>query len=225
MGLGGALLGGTIIGAISSDRASSRAADTVQDANLLAEQRIRESSEAARAAAIPLFGAAEQNALAGIQAALGTFGQTIPEQARLSQAGNVQAQQQLLAGLPQIQNAILGNQVDFGALQPTQLQQPNFDIFNQQLPPNISIEQALGGLFGSGQPPSGAASPIEGNQAAAAPFPFGGGNPVLFNPIGGGAGDGIGGGSSNIPLNFGISAPISPQLEQFAFGNLFNAER
>ena len=40
----------------------------------------------------------------------------------------------MLAGMPQYQNAILGNQVDYSQFQPTQLAQPNYDFMQTQIP-------------------------------------------------------------------------------------------
>jgi len=90
----------------------------------------------ARAAAIPLFGQARQDLQQGFQGALDVFGESLPAQAQAFQGGNVAAQEQLLAGLPQFQNAILGNQVDFSQLQPVQVQTPDLGFFQQQLPGN-----------------------------------------------------------------------------------------
>ena len=77
-----------------------------------------------------------------IQQALGILGQTLPQQLDVTQQGNVGAQGALLAGLPQIQNAILGHQVDLSGLQPQQL---TFDpSFAQQTLPNFqTIPQLL----------------------------------------------------------------------------------
>lgn len=94
----------------------------------------REGVEQARQDLFKLFPAAQQNLQQGFQGALDIFGQSLPAQTNVFQQGNVAAQQQLLAGLPQFQNAILGNQVDFSALQSTQLQMPDLGFFQQQLP-------------------------------------------------------------------------------------------
>jgi len=114
-----------------------------------------------------IFPAAQQNLAQGFQGALDVFGQSLPAQTQAFQQGNIGAQQQLLAGLPQIQNALFGNQVDFSQLQPTQIQ-PDLGFAQQQLPqfvdpfapppttstpstfPNtgIDIGGALGGGFG-----------------------------------------------------------------------------
>jgi len=84
-----------------------------------------------------LFPAAQQNAQQGFQGALDVFGQSIPAQTGVFQQGNVAAQNQILAGLPQMQNAILGGQVDYSALQPTQLQMPDLSFLQQQLPQTV----------------------------------------------------------------------------------------
>jgi len=80
-----------------------------------------------------LFGAAQQNLLAGQQAGLDLRGQVIPQQLETFQQGNIAAQQQLLGGLPQVQNALLGLPTDLTGFQPTRI---NFDpsFAQQQLP-------------------------------------------------------------------------------------------
>ena len=92
------------------------------------------ATKEAREAAIPLFGQARQDLQQGFQGALDVFGQALPAQTQAFQQGNIGAQQQLLAGLPQFQNAILGGQVDFSQLQPVQVQTPNLGFFQQRLP-------------------------------------------------------------------------------------------
>jgi len=94
------------------------------------EKATREAKEAA----LPLFGQARQDLQQGFQGALDVFGQALPAQTQAFQQGNIGAQQQLLAGLPQFQNAILGGQVDFSQLQPTQVQTPDLGFFQQRLP-------------------------------------------------------------------------------------------
>lgn len=63
---------------------------------------------------------ARQSQGQGFQGALDIFSQTLPQQAGLFQQGNMGAQQALLSGLPQMNNAILGRQVDYNAMQPQQ---------------------------------------------------------------------------------------------------------
>lgn len=95
----------------------------------------------ARQAAIPLFGQARQDLQQGFQGALDVFGQSLPAQVQAFQGGNVGAQEQLLAGLPLFQNAILGGQLDFSQLQPTQIQTPDLGFFQQQLPSTIQAQE------------------------------------------------------------------------------------
>ena len=75
---------------------------------------------------------AQQALAGGFQGASNIFGQALPQQANVFQQGNLAAQQQIAQGLPQFQNAILGNQVDFSQFQPVQLQQPDFSFLQNQ---------------------------------------------------------------------------------------------
>lgn len=108
--------------------------------NAAAQQLIAEQTEAARADILSLFPAAEQAAQQGFQGALDVFGQTIPQQVSAFQGGNVGAQQALLSGLPQIQNAILGRPVDLSGLQAQQL--PVDTSFAQQQVPQFQSSAA-----------------------------------------------------------------------------------
>lgn len=72
-------------------------------------------------------------------------GMAVPQQMRMFQQGNVGAQGQLLAGMPQFQNAILGLPYDNSALQPMAIRPPQMPQFGQQLP------QTPAWLLGGGQ--------------------------------------------------------------------------
>jgi hypothetical protein len=97
-------------------------------------QRFIESQGAqARSDAAGLFDASNINRNLGLQAGLDVLGQTIPQQFSTFQQGNVGAQQTLLAGLPQIQNAILGLPTDLSGLQPQSIDF-NTDFAQQQIP-------------------------------------------------------------------------------------------
>ena len=93
---------------------------------------------------MPLFNAAQGNALSGFQGALDIFGQSVPQQLEAFQGGNVAAQNALLAGLPQQQAAILGQQLNPNALQPTILGGFDPSMFQTQLPEFTTINDALG---------------------------------------------------------------------------------
>lgn len=125
----------------------------------------------ARQAAIPLFGQARQDLQQGFQGALDVFGQSLPAQVQAFQSGNVGAQEQLLAGLPLFQNAILGGQLDFSQLQPTQVQTPDLGFFQQQLPSTIQAQQesALNSGLGPFTPNNPAFDGLMGPFQVAAP--------------------------------------------------------
>jgi len=112
------------------------------DANRRAEQFIKQSGQQARSDALGLFPGADINRNLGFQSALDVFGQTIPGQIDAFQQGNFGAQQQLLAGLPLQNNAILGLPTDLSTLQPQRI---NVDtgFAQQQLPQFITTPELL----------------------------------------------------------------------------------
>jgi hypothetical protein len=146
--------------------AQKDAAQEVAKSNREAQQILNENLATAKGEAIPLFQGAEQNLLGGFQGALDVFGQSLPAQTQAFQQGNVNAQQQLLAGLPQIQAALLGGNVDLSGLQPSSVDTSNLGFFQQQLPDFQTISQALP-QFQQGQ-----VGPQQGGQS---PFFSGGG--------------------------------------------------
>lgn len=115
------------------------AQDAQVKANAAAQQFIAQQAQAARGDVLRLFPQAQQNLAQGTQAALDVLGQTVPQQFSTFQQGNVGAQQALLAGLPQIQNAILGQPVNLSGLQPQTIE---FDagFAQQQLPGSLAVE-------------------------------------------------------------------------------------
>jgi len=161
--------------------AERRAGDIQADSFREGQDILRESAARAESQVLPLFGAAQENLLTGAQGALDIFGRTAPAQIEAAQGGNLTAQQTLLAGLPQFQNAILGGNVDFGALQAQVQQAPGADFFQQQLPQFTSINDALG---------------LSANQNPQAPI----GTPQL--PIGNNPGFNGGLGGFNTPIQF-----------------------
>ncbi len=99
-----------------SEDDSSQKAQIRQNAQ--AKDLIERNSIQARADALDLFPTSDVNRNRGLQAAFNVMGGTIPQQFDTIRQGNVGAQQALLAGLPQIQNAILGQKVDLTGLMP-----------------------------------------------------------------------------------------------------------
>ena len=112
-----------------------------KQANKRTQQFIEQQGGIARADVLPLAGGAFENINLGSQAALDVLGQTIPQQFGTFQAGNVGAQQNLLAGLPQFQNAILGLPTDFSGFQTQQI--PVDTSFAQQQLPDFVGPQGL----------------------------------------------------------------------------------
>ena len=98
----------------------------------------------ARGDAFGLGPAREANQNMGFQSALDVYGQTIPQQLSTFQQGNMGAQSQLLAGMPQFHNAIMGLPVNYNAFQPTQISyDPSFA--QQTLPQFIGSGEVLAG--------------------------------------------------------------------------------
>ena len=123
-------------------------------ANAAAQRFIEQQAGQARQDVIGLSAGSEGNRDLATQAALNIFGQTIPQQINAFQGGNFGAQQAILGGLPQIQNALLGLPVDFNALQPTMLD-VDTSFAQQQLPEFLRSGALLGGLTGTASPSAG----------------------------------------------------------------------
>jgi hypothetical protein len=131
--LAAAVAGTAVVGGIVARNATNKSINASEAAGERASEQLNQSTAKAREDLFKLFPAAQQNTQQGYQGALDVFKQTLPQQAGVFQAGNVAAQNQLLAGMPQFQNAILGAPVDYRQFQATQLQQPNMNFANQQL--------------------------------------------------------------------------------------------
>ncbi len=108
--------------------------------NQQAKDLIERNSIQARADALDLFPTSDINRNRGLQAAFNVIGSTIPQQFDTIRQGNVGAQQALLAGLPQIQNAIMGNKVDLSGLMPESISVDT--SFAQQQVPNFRLPVA-----------------------------------------------------------------------------------
>ena len=144
-GVATAIAGSAGLGALAGDRASSKAADAQKSSSKKARKATKRAADEARGDINRIFPQAQQTARQGFQGALDVFGQSLPAQTNMFTQGNIGAQQAILSGLPQIQNALLGGNVDLSQLQTFQAQQPHFDFFNQQLPENEALNQALAG--------------------------------------------------------------------------------
>lgn len=134
----------------------SSAQDAQMAANTDSQEFIKQMMNRGRNDALTFAPASDANRNMGFQSALDVYGQSMPQQVDTFQQGNMGAQAQLLAGLPQFQNAIMGAPVNYNAFQPQQIQyDPSF--MQQQLPQFISTASLLGGLD-QGQPAAPAAN-------------------------------------------------------------------
>ena len=133
MGVGAAIAAAAVVGAVATTASSNKAANAQKDAAKTASGQLNSSTGAAKEDLFKLFPAAQQNSQQGYQGALDVFNQSVPQQIEFGQSGNIAAQNQLLSGMSQYQNAILGNPVDYSQFQATDLGSPNLDFLNQQL--------------------------------------------------------------------------------------------
>lgn len=136
-GVATAMVAAAVIGGVASNKASKKAAKASVKSSDASIRATQQAAEEARGDVNRLFPQAQQVANQGFRGALGVFGESVPAQFDVFQQGNVGAQQQVLAGLPQIQNAILGGNVDLSGLQPFQVQNVPTDFLQQQTPFDI----------------------------------------------------------------------------------------
>lgn len=143
----GDVLGNIFTGGAGLEADAARRAEEAQLQALREAQAFTtDATNQARRDIFDILPTSQQSARQGFQGALDVFGQSIPAQAQAFQQGNVGAQQQILSGLPLAQNAILGGQIDYNALQPVQIT-PNLGFAQQTLPeaavlPQITQQQA-----------------------------------------------------------------------------------
>jgi len=147
------IVGASVVSGAFGMKGSKDAAKAQKKQNRENMQFIRDQGQKARQDVLPLFDAAQQNRNLGQQAAFDVFGSAIPEQGRMLNLGNYQAQSTLLAGLPQQNNAILGMPIDYSQLQAQQLN-PDYSWAQQQVPNYVG-----GGI------------PMDGTKFRTAPMP------------------------------------------------------
>lgn len=128
----------TVGAAVIGSRASSKASKAASDSAERGQDILAQSREQARQDVQRLFPEALKAQTQGFANAQDFLtGQVIPQQLRSFQQGNTQAQETLLAGLPQIKNALLGGNVDFSGLQP---KTTAFEDFTGTFKPFVSRE-------------------------------------------------------------------------------------
>ena len=142
-----AIIGTSVLSSALQSRNAKKGAKSAANAELegqrMALEATQQAAEQARSDAIPLFSSGQNNVLQGYRAANELAGQSIPEQIRAFQSGNMGAQNALLQGLPQMQNAILGGPINNNALQAQRINAPNDSFFQRDLPQFQTIEDAL----------------------------------------------------------------------------------
>ena len=162
----------------------STARDAAKEQTKALEQSqdfIRKGVQDARKDVNAIFPQARQSAGQGFQGALDIFSKLIPQQAGLFQQGNVGAQQALLAGLPQMNNAILGAPIDYSSMQPQTLNyNTDFAQGNRAVGYKTPEEQAMETQNATAMNPqqSSLASLLAGGQLT----------PQQYVTLGGGAG-------------------------------------
>ncbi len=140
------IAGGVAAAGAIGDRNNRKASDS-QSKQQRAESLafINKMLSQSRGDLFSLFPQAQQNRQQGFLAGVDLQNQAYPQIMNSFQQGNVGAQNALLAGLPQMQNAILGRPVDNSGLQARQLQtQQPFTM--PQYNPQFQMPNMLGGV-------------------------------------------------------------------------------
>lgn len=145
MGIETALIAGAAVsaaGAVADSKSQSKNRKSAEAQKAASQEFIERQIAQARSDIFKLFPAAQDARKQGLEAGLSLYKQAYPAMMNSFQQGNVGAQNALLAGLPQANNAILGNPVNLQGLQAVQLQQPQGltipQYQQQQLPEGLA---------------------------------------------------------------------------------------
>lgn len=123
----------SVVGGMAADKAN--APSSGKKRAKINEQFIRDMQQQSRDDLFGGFGNAQHNANLGFQSGLDVMGQYMPQVFDTFHQGNMGAQNQLIAGMPQVHNAILGMPIDYSAFQPVSV---NYDTgFTQQTLPDF----------------------------------------------------------------------------------------
>jgi hypothetical protein len=120
-----AITAGTIagLGSAAIDRRENRkAVKQAEQQRQASLEFIEKQMKQSRGDLFKLFPASQESMRQGIGASMDVYRQSVPYQAQAFQEGNIAAQNQIIGGLPQMNNAILGGPVDYSQFQPTRLQ-------------------------------------------------------------------------------------------------------
>jgi len=135
-GVATAIAASAVVGGAVANKSAGDALDAQEDQNAANQAFIREQAAQAREDAVPLFDSAQRNREIGAQGAFDTQGLSTRQQIDTTGRGNYFAQEALLGGQQQVQNAILGLPTDMGGMQ-ARLLHPERNLegmFNTQVP-------------------------------------------------------------------------------------------
>lgn len=139
MGIETALIAGAVgsLGAAAMDNRSQRKAmSKMEQQRAQSKEFVEKSVKNARSDIFKLFPAAQQSRQQGLDAGLSLYQQAYPQMMNAFQGGNVAAQNAVIQGLGQSNNALLGNAVNTSFLQPQALPMPQgLQLPNAQLQP------------------------------------------------------------------------------------------
>jgi len=141
IGTTAALLAGAAVSggaALLDNKNNKKALKSAEEQKAASQAFIEKSIAQARSDIFKLFPASQDARNQGLQAGLHLYKQAYPAMMNSFQQGNVGAQNALLAGLPQANNAILGNPVNLQGLQAQTLQQPQGLTVPQYKPQNLN---------------------------------------------------------------------------------------
>lgn len=127
-GTAGVAVAAATIGAAKLDYDAAKEANaTALKQREESQKFIEKQTNQARGDIFQLFPAAQKARQQGIQSGFNLYQAALPTQTQYFQQGNVMAQNQQIAGLGQIQNAILGRPINQNALKPGVVQQMNYN--------------------------------------------------------------------------------------------------
>lgn len=164
-----------VFGGAAKDAAKQQT-KALEEAQNITQQAVSQ----ARSEIMDLFPQAQQSNLAGYQSALDLFNTSAPQQMQMAQQGNQNAQATLLAGLPQMNNALLGAPIDYSALQVRNTTY-NPSALNAQLPAQLQNILTPPQTAQTQQPTHNEFDAVMGGNYVQSPFTYLGGrsNPIL----------------------------------------------
>ena len=120
-GIATAIAGSAIIGSIASNKASKRAAGAAENSTREQIEFMKEQADQARSEINKYIPMATQSRNQGFQRQADFLSSALPTTMGMMQQGNMGAQDVLAGSMPQIQNALMGGNVDYGFLQPRKI--------------------------------------------------------------------------------------------------------